>query len=171
MKLPCFGGLPFRAHCKYPRLSILTLFAIIVLFLVFNHQPWSTSHSSRPTYNLQPKQTLPVVLINWNNINFSSKTTCHFHSCFQVNDCIFDREDRIRVYVHDRYEFHNPRNGKNYVPEVSREYVEILDAIQKSRYYEGNISQACVIVPPIDTLTQQQHDVKLVSVLLNTLPG
>lgn len=172
MKLPCFGGLPFHARCKYPRLSILILFfAIILLFLVFHHQPWSTSHPKRPTYDLQPKQTLPVVLINWNKTNLSSKTTCHFHSCFQVNDCIFDREDRIRVYVHDQYEFYNPRTAQSYVPEVSREYVEILDAIRSSRYHEGNMSQACVIVPPVDTLSQQQHDVKLVSVLLNSLPG
>ena len=172
MKLPCFGGLPFHARCKYPRLSIfILLFGVILLFLVFKHQPSSTSHSSRPTYDLQPKQTVPVVLINLNKTNLSSKTTCHFHSCFEVNDCIFDREDHIRVYIHDRYEFYNPLTLQSYVPEVSKEYVEILDTIRNSRYYERNMSQACVIVPPVDTLNQQQHDVKLVSVLLNSLPG
>ena len=172
MKLPCFGGLPFHARCKYPRLSVLiVLFAVILLFLLFNLQPWSISNSPRPTYNLKPKQTVPVVLINWNKTNLSSKTTCHFHSCFEINDCIFDQEDRIRVYVHDQYEFHSSLTLQSYVPEVSREYVEILDAIRNSRYYEHNMSQACVIVPPVDTLNQQQHDVKVVSILLNSLPG
>lgn len=172
MKLPCFGGLPFHARCKYPRLSILILFfAVVLLFLIFKHQPSSTFDSSRPTYNLQPKQTVPIMLINWNKTNLSSKTTCHFHSCFEINDCIFNQEDRIRVYVHDQYEFHNPLTLQSYVPEVSKEYVEILDAIRNSRYHERNVSQACVIVPPVDTLNQQQHEVKLVSVLLNSLPG
>ena len=173
MKLPCFGGLPFHARCKYSRLSILTLIlAVILIFLIFNFQPWSTSNSSRPTRNLQPiNQRVPVVLINWNKTNLNSKESCHFHSCFEVNDCVFDKKDRIRVYVHDQYEFHSTQTLQSYVPEVSREYAEILDAIRDSRYYERNMSQACVIVPPIDTLNQQQHDVKVVSVLLNSLPG
>lgn len=169
--MPCFGGLPFHARCKYPRLSILVFFsAVVLLFLLFNLQPWSTSNFPQPTYNLKPKQRVSVVLINWNKTNLHSKTMCHFHSCFEINDCMFDREDRIRVYVHDQYEFQSPLTLQTYVPDLSREYVEILDAIRNSPYYEKNISQACVIVPPIDTLNQQQHDVKLVSVLLNSLP-
>ena len=172
MKLPCFGGLPFHARCKYPRLVILfLLFAVIVLFLVFYPHPLSNSNSPRLTYNLQPKQRVPVVLINWNKTNSNYKTSCHFHSCFEINDCLFNREDHVRVYVHDQYEFHDPVTLQSYVPDVSREYVEILDTIRNSHYYEGNISKACVIVPPVDTLNQQQHDVKFVSALLNSLPG
>ena len=170
MKLPCFGGLPFHARCKYPKLSILIIIIsiLILLFFVLEFNQWP-SINSRPTrYFIQKK--LPVVLVNWNKTDPNSKRTCHFHTCFEVNDCVFGKDDRIGVYVHDRYEFHNSITSQNYVPEISTEYEEILDAIRNSHYYERNISQACVIVPPIDTLNQQQHDTKLVSVLLNSLP-
>ena len=111
-----------------------------------------------------------MVLVNWNKTNSSYKDSCHFHLCFEINECIFGKEDRISVHVHDRYEFHSTITLQSYVPTVSKEYEEILNAIRNSRYYERNISRSCVVVPPVDTLNQQQHDTKLVSVLLNSLP-
>lgn len=174
MKLPCFRGLPFHARIKYPKLSILILiFVVVLLLVVLGFLPWSSSDSgsnpSRPTRSL--KQRVPVVLVNWNKTDSNSKTTCHFYLCFEINDCVFGQKDRIRVYVHDQYEFYSTIAEQSYIPDVSTEYAEILDAIRSSHYYEGNRSQACVIVPPIDTLNQRQHDVKLISVLLNSLPG
>ena len=169
MKLPCFGGLPFHARCKYPKLTIIVLVSLlIVLFFVLEFKsPWSSSNS-RHTYSFRKR--VPVVFINWNKTDNKSKLFCHFHTCFEVNDCIFDKDDQIRVHVHNQYTFHRAVSSHSYVPEISTEYAEILDAIRNSRYYEKNISQACVFVPPIDTLNQQQHDAKLVSVLLNSLP-
>lgn len=169
MKLPCFGGLPFHARWKYPKLSVFILISlVIVLIFVFEYRPWAASDwQSRR----RPPRRVPVMLINWNKTNLKSKKSCHFHTCFEINDCIFGRQDRIRVYVHDHYEFHSPITSQSYVPDISTEYTEILDTIRNSRYYERNISKACVIVPPIDTLNQQQHETKLVSILLNSLPG
>lgn len=170
MKLPCFGGLPFHARCKYPKLTILVFVSLfIVLFFVLEFKsPWSTSNL-RHTYSFRRKR-VPVVFINWSKTDNKSKSFCHFHTCFEVNDCIFDKDDQIRVHVHNQYEFHSGITSHSYALEVSTEYAEILDTIRSSRYYEKNISQACVFVPPIDTLNQQQHDTKLVSVLLNSLP-
>ena len=174
MKLPCFGGLPFHARCRYPKFSIFFVLSIFLcLFLVLQFRPWLPSsdlqRTTRHGRNSMPLR-VPVVLINWNKTDFTSKQSCRFHSCFDVNSCILGREDRIRVYVHDTYEFHSGITLETYVPEVSREYAEMLDAIRNSRYYEKNISEACVIVPSVDTLNQQQQDVELVSILLNSLP-
>lgn len=169
MKLPCFGGLPFHARCKYPKLATLILVSLlIVLFFVFEFKPWSTSNS-RHTYSFMKKR-VPMLFVNWKKTDNKSKSFCHFHTCFEVNDCVFDKDDQIRVHVHNQYEFHSAISSESYTPEISTEYAEILDTIRSSRYYEKNISEACVIVPPIDTLNQQQHDTKLVSVLLNSLP-
>ena len=111
-----------------------------------------------------------MVFINWNKTDVTSKESCRFHTCFEVNSCILSQEDQIRVYVHDTYEFHSGVTLETHVPEVSREYAEILDAVRGSRYYEKNISEACVVIPSVDTLNQKQQDVELVSLLLNSLP-
>ena len=37
---------------------------------------------------------------------------------------------------------------------MSREYFEVLDAVLNSVYYTSNPEDACVLVPPLDTLNE-----------------
>lgn len=173
MKLLCFGGLPFQAHCKYPRLTVIVLLSLsLISFLILNYRPWSIHADGQRSKRVasRTRRRVSVVPVNWNKADLLSKTSCHFHTCFEINDCIFGLEDRIRVHVHDPYEFHSPITLESYAPDVSQEYAEVLDAIRSSEYHESNISQACVIVPPVDTLNQQQHDAQIISAVLNSLP-
>lgn len=53
---------------------------------------------------------------------------------------------------------------------MSQEMYSILEAILESRYYTPDPSQACILVPSIDTLNQNRFRPKQTSQALKSLP-
>lgn len=53
---------------------------------------------------------------------------------------------------------------------MSQEMYSILETILESRYYTADPSQACILVPSIDTLNQNRFRPKQTSQALNSLP-
>ena len=165
-KLKSLRGLPFRLKCRSG--CILIIFIIVVIVL-FSSDPWLWTPSVDDPST--PRQRRTIRPVHWNETDQSLKTSCYFHSCFEINHCILGgEEEKIRVYVHQPVEFVSSRSSQTYTPESSREYEELLSAIRASRYHESNMSRACMFVPSVDTLNQGNFEVKLTSVLLNSLP-
>ncbi|KAL5499438.1 hypothetical protein EMCRGX_G010854 [Ephydatia muelleri] len=93
---------------------------------------------------------------------------CGATSCFSVNKCAYREQGKVGVYVSPPYSFLDEETRTTFIPEVSLEYTELLDAIRASPYYEPDLAKACVTVPRIDTLN---GDAKDVNIMLNSLPG
>lgn len=119
-----------------------------------------------------PKEVLVLQPLNASALDIGSKTHCRFHMCFDINSCILSlREDVLGVHVRDTYDFYDPSNSVSLSLNISKAYTELLDAVKKSRFYVSNPASACVFIPPVDTLAQQNLDLNLTSTVLNTLPG
>lgn len=150
----------------FPKLLFLSILFIIttVFFVIISISPSTQPHTTLDTL------TFNTVKPFYNDTNHWKKK-CQFHTCFEINDCQLQIEDRISVYI---YPEHNYRftDKEEIVHRIkpSREYLEILATIQSSEYYEPSPSKACVMIPSIDTLSQQRINCTLVSLMLQTLP-
>ena len=102
--------------------------------------------------------------------NGDSKSTCRFHTCFEINNCSITGGDRIGVYVYPDMEFSFEDTDEKISSFRSVEYRELIEAVKNSRYYQQNFSKACVFIPSFDTLSQDLVDVEIVSLMLHSLP-
>ena len=53
---------------------------------------------------------------------------------------------------------------------LSKEYLEILSTIVNSPYYTDNPEDACLFVPPVDTLNENTLRKDKISQILSSLP-
>lgn len=140
------------------------LFFIIAIIIIIHRSSFSSfnqSHYPHDTILIDPIKLHFNDSTNW-------KQTCQFHTCFEINDCQFSRNDKISIYVYEHYSF--KYEGDTYEAQLSSEYREILSTIKSSQYYEPDPMKACVFVPSIDLLNQQRINTTLVSYMLHVLP-
>lgn len=95
------------------------------------------------------------------------KAKCFFHNCFEINECQHTKSEKIKIYIYPTYQYLTPYLVQS---NISDEYIEILDTIRQSVYYEPLPNKACVFVPSLDTLNQRNLDIQLISKLLHNLP-
>lgn len=152
---------------KFFLLFLLVLFLSLLGFLLTSSFS-STNH--RHGNKKTNRQSLTVIPDNEYESHLQSKTSCLFHTCFEINNCPFGVKDQIKVYVYPEIEFTDEETNQRYSPSVSLEYKELLSAVKGSPYYEENDSRACVFVTALDTLNQDKVNVGLVSAMLRSLP-
>lgn len=88
----------------------------------------------------------------------------HMLSFFQ-----FTGTNRIQVYVYPIQKFVDEQ-GIPIGGMMSKEMYSILEAIVESHYYTPDPTQACILVPSIDTLNQNRFRPKQTSQALKSLP-
>lgn len=142
--------------------ACLLLSGAVLCFLTIARHPWNSMVESR--------ERLTLKSLNWTELVYLHKTNCRFHTCFDVNRCVFSMEDTIGVYIGGWYEFHGPQTPSAVSPTVSLEYAELVAAVEGSRYHVSDPVHACVFIPPLDTLSQDQMEVVGMSTFLNSLP-
>lgn len=147
---------------KWKPVKVFATFLLIVLGVLAVSRYWQNNVSSLPSI-------VKLKALNWTGLDHSSKTDCRFHTCFNINRCVFSLSDSIGVYVGEWCEFDGPASLAPSVVDISAEYVELVRAVRASHYHTGDPSNACVFVPQVDTLTRGQVKAKTVSVLLNSL--
>lgn len=163
-----FRRLPFQTRFKACNvcvfIGVLLLLSLLIGHLLLN---------SNGTFSIsKQKRVLKPLQLSGKEENF--KTTCRFHTCFEINDCMFDVNDKIGVYVYPQFEFITAGASDishTYTPQLSKEYQEILKAIRSSPYYQPNASRACMFVAALDTLNQNGMRLDLMTALFNSLPG
>lgn len=94
--------------------------------------------------------------------------SCSYYTCFDVYRC-GHQHDRVTVYVYPIFNYVNEQ-GKQLTRQASREFMELLEAIQQSKFYTPDPSKACLFVPSIDLLSQDSLNLRAVSQILNSLP-
>lgn len=94
--------------------------------------------------------------------------SCSYYTCFDVYRC-GHRHDRVTVYIYPLVDYVNEQ-GKQLTRQASREFMELLEAIQHSKFYTPDPSKACLFVPSIDLLSQDSLNLRAISQILNSLP-
>lgn len=169
----------------------LLFFFLLFVFLFKNlqhHYPSSSvsfkySHSIRSTpvslhdQTNQPNSLSKFVKSATVSRSLRWKSSCRFHSCFNISRCTLNTEDKILVYVYPQmhYKFTVSLNQSAkqtiiYEPYMSREYEEAINTVINSPYYVPAASEACVFLPSLDILNQRTVNTSLHSAILQTLP-
>ncbi|XP_047485553.1 exostosin-2-like [Penaeus chinensis] len=77
---------------------------------------------------------------------------CHYFNCFNVYRCGRGGYQRISVYVYPMMRYVDEEHVA--IKPMSKEFYEIIDAILNSEYYTSDPDEACIFIPPIDTLNE-----------------
>lgn len=77
---------------------------------------------------------------------------CHYYNCFNVYRCGRNGNQRLSVYVYPLARYVDEERVA--IKPMSREFYEVLDTIINSEYHTASPEEACVLVPPIDTLNE-----------------
>ncbi|KAL1506409.1 hypothetical protein ABEB36_005779 [Hypothenemus hampei] len=154
---------------KHFFLGVLITSAIIVFslpFINFSSNETKTFHK----IDLNLIANLPKVKLKANNEETSpTDTKCTHWDCFNIYRCGHTGHERIAVYVYPLARYVD-ENGASATPQVSKEYYDLINAIVNSKYYTANPEEACLFIPFIDTLNEDQLNVNLTWRALNQLP-
>ena len=95
--------------------------------------------------------------------------TCTFHTCFDVYHCGYNDDNRISIYVYPSTRYVDETGMPITLP-ISREFSEILQTVMDSIYYTNDLEKACLFLPPLDLLNQNNIRLTETSKILSTLP-
>ena len=156
-------GLPFQTRFWLWNLIVFLIGVAVVVLLGL------PLYSSRPARIKLSRRFIKPIQLSEDERNF--KSSCLFHSCFEINRCAFGVYNKIGVYVHPEFEYVENRSLHSYVPQASLEYLELLKVVRDGPYYQPDPTRACVSVPSVDLLNLNGKDDHLVSAMLDSLPG
>lgn len=90
----------------------------------------------------------------------ASDTNCLYYNCFDVYKC-GENSHKIQVHISDPQKVlvqnSNPENGQE-ISILTKDYVDILQAIIESDFYTEDPSKACIFIPPFNLLNEADLD-------------
>ena len=94
---------------------------------------------------------------------------CKMYNCFDIYKCgkVKGKPYQISVYIYPLYQFVDSTNKEYLSPDLSQEFFELYSTIAKSKFYTDDPQQACIFVPPIDLLNQNNLKTVLIGKLLS----
>ncbi|CAH1799396.1 unnamed protein product [Owenia fusiformis] len=95
--------------------------------------------------------------------------SCTFHTCFNVSHCGYNDENRISVYIYPLVRYLDENDVSISIP-LSKEFHEILTTIANSDFYTENADEACLFLPSLDLLNQNNVRLDVTAQVLQTLP-
>lgn len=144
------------------RLTILIVLTISILVFLRIYFTNDTSWISRK----QPKR---YVITDDSAKSSPTNTSCLFHTCFNVYNCGNNDVNKISVYVYPYIEFVHS-NGSPILLPRSKEFMQIIDAILESQFATSDPKKACIFVPQIDLLNQNNLNLDMIERCLAALP-
>lgn len=151
---------------------LLICITIVILQVLTTHHKHHHSHVVLNPATLLNLKHIPIEILGEENSEISRirNPNCSYWDCFNVYKCGHhgQQHNRIGIYV---YPLKNYLDANNKVAaKLTKEYYYILKAIIESDYYTPNPNEACILVPSIDTLNQNNVDPVLVAKALQSLP-
>ena len=146
--------------------ALFLTFFIMCLFL------WPSEEAAEDLVHRFPRhlETNEIVLITKDSKNGTERnSTCTFHTCVNVYHCGYNDETKISVYIYPIKDYVN-ENSLPVATSMSREFAQILQAIAESPFYTSDSETACIFVPSIDLLNQNNIFTKEVGKVLASLP-
>ncbi|KAG8195978.1 hypothetical protein JTE90_028952 [Oedothorax gibbosus] len=128
-----------------------------------------TIHHEEEKFIIRSLEDSPVVKILSSAISAEPRNRdCTFFNCFDVYKCDHSQH-KLKIYIYPIYKYEDHNGIPTSVP-ISRQFREILDTIYRSKYYVSDPKQACLFVPSLDLLNQNNIRLKETSQVLATLP-
>ncbi|GFQ95834.1 hypothetical protein TNCT_268701 [Trichonephila clavata] len=93
---------------------------------------------------------------------------CNFFNCFDVFKCGYNGK-KMSVYIYPIKRYVDDKGVPISLP-LSSEFIQILETIMNSPYYVNDPKKACIFVPSIDLLNQNNIRLKETSQVLSSLP-
>ncbi|XP_025198529.1 exostosin-2 [Melanaphis sacchari] len=157
------------ACCRLLRHQKLIYISIFISFLLSFVYVVVLPHAIKLLQKPSKIQEVSQYVIPKDSPTVPTNSRCTFYDCFNIYRCghKFNGDFKVYVYPMARHVDQDfiPIGGK-----MSKEYHTILNTIVESQYYTKNPEEACVFVPPIDTLNQNRFRVKETSQALALLP-
>lgn len=152
-------------------LIFIVLILSIVLVLILQYWTYSTGRTvTFEKLKLVNIHNLPEVRLDTvDEVSTPRNPKCTHWNCFNLYRCGRTGHDRISVYVYPLKKYVD-QDGVPAVGVMSKEYYMILDSVLNSKYYTANPYEACLFIPPIDTLNQDRIRGNLTSKALHLLP-
>ncbi|XP_022237779.1 LOW QUALITY PROTEIN: exostosin-2-like [Limulus polyphemus] len=153
-----------------PFFNVLFCFILVALVLggLSTLWPWN-SETPKREFVLQSEEFAPVAtVLSTDALAKSTKSSCTFYNCFDVYRC-GQHGSSLTVYIYPILRYVD-ENGLPVMNALSKEFMEILEAIQESKFYVTNPDKACILVPALDLLNQNNLHLKETSQILAGLP-
>ncbi|XP_034951756.1 exostosin-2 [Chelonus insularis] len=176
MTVPIYFSRKYDNHGLYPNCRNILFFIIItvifcivlsVTYFVFCYRTTSNTIVYKPL-NLEDISNIPDVILEDNLPGVvETNTSCTHFKCFNVYRCGV-QGNKLLVYVYPLKNYIDA-SGKPVSGQLSKEFLQILQAIVNSKQYTPNPHKACIFVPSIDTLNQNKLNTKEVSRALASL--
>lgn len=80
-------------------------------------------------------------------------TKCLFHTCLSVYDCGYNDRSKISVYIYPVRRWVDSKQVPITLPH-SKEFRQVIEAIVDSEYYTSSPERACLFIPSVDMLNQ-----------------
>ncbi|XP_023229199.1 exostosin-2-like isoform X2 [Centruroides sculpturatus] len=144
---------------------LMFLLACFIAILLF--WPWKADHQEK--FVLRSWEGTPEVqILSKSSIAEKTDGNCNYYNCFDVYRCGHS-DNMISIYIYPILRYVD----ENRVPissPFSREFMEIMETILKSPYYTPDPQKACLFVPSLDLLNQNNVRLKEMSQVLASLP-
>lgn len=101
---------------------------------------------------------------------YEKNVSCRFHNCFDVLRCGLREDGKLGVHIYPASWKINSVDGSALFRPPSKQFIQLLEAIERSGYHEENADEACLFVPAIDTLNGNRLDDEMVNKALARLP-
>ena len=165
-----------RAHfvLKHPQCYAVLLLVILVgLFVTAALQFWPPNLNDHSDHNLSSSyNTESIKEVKLGKESHRPKLadqSCLYHTCFDVYHCGYNDDSRISVYIYPTMRFVDERGILITLP-MSQEFSEIRQTVMDSIYYTTDPDKACLFLPPVDFLNQNNIRLEEVSRILAALP-
>ncbi|XP_069936636.1 exostosin-2, partial [Cherax quadricarinatus] len=166
-----FDSLFHRKHRNF-FISVLIVLVVAITLLaciqIFTSGLSSGNQDARLSLDAASDWDELVVGGDADSTSTPTRNDCHFFNCFNVYRCGRSGTQRMSVYVYPMTRYVDEDHIA--IKPMSREFFEIIDTILNSEYYTPNPHEACILVPPIDTLNENNLRKDKIAQALAMLP-
>uniref|UniRef100_T1JB76 Exostosin-2 n=1 Tax=Strigamia maritima TaxID=126957 RepID=T1JB76_STRMM len=152
----------------YTLLFVVLIFILLLVPLIL-FWPWSYSTHSYSYQFTDLNEEIQVILPRNSAKSNPTDTSCHYYNCFDVYKCGRMREHKMTVYVYPLFKFFDT-SGERIMHSVSKEFHDILEAIIDSPFHTKDPGEACLFIPPVDLLNQNNVNLENAAKVLRWLP-
>jgi len=147
--------------------TLLVVFLLItVTFLFLSNHEGEVREDKYAFLKSEKSRTLSSVA---SEISSSQRDTrCTFHTCLDVYHCGYNDKNRLSIYVYPLEQYIDNEGVAVTLP-ISKEFFELLQAILDSPFYTDEPETACLFVPSIDLLNQNNLRLKEIGQVLASL--
>ncbi|XP_071975105.1 exostosin-2 [Engystomops pustulosus] len=156
------------------RVYYIALFSVVLLGLIatgmFQFWPHSIEPSGDWIAEKRSVHDVPAVKLSESSpLPERGDLSCRMHTCFDVYRCGFNPKNKVKVYIYPLKKY-TDEYGSAVGGPISREYNELLTAVSESDFYTEDVSRACLFLPSIDMLNQNNLRIKETAQALAKLP-